>query len=262
MSAAAVAERTAPASRRATPAKGARPVAHAATGRVPVPATRPAAGGEQGARVPNRKGSGGQLRVEIIDAALRLLDTQPAEALSLRAVAKEARISPPAVYLQFDNRDDVMAAVVDEVWSKLAAAMESADRRARNRGPYAQLIAQVDAYLRFAMDSPTRYQILFTVQQRADGSDPDPIPVTRRMYTSLVGAVERCQQAGYRTLLPDTHDMAILVFVTAHGRVALSHSVPDVAHFSRPARIREWVHHTLAELVREPTPKRGRPLAK
>lgn len=217
---------------------------------------------DRAARVPNRKGDGGQLRGEIIDAALRLLATQPAETLSLRAVAKEAQISPPAVYLQFDNRDEVMAAVVDEVWSKLAAAMEGADRRARNRGPYAQLIAQVDAYLRFALDSPTRYQILFTVAQVTDVADPDPIPVTRKMYNSLFRAVERCQQAGYRTLLPDTQDMTILVFVTAHGRVALSHSVPDVAHFSRPARIREWVHGTLAELVTEPAAKRARQTAK
>lgn len=212
---------------------------------------------DRGARVPNRKGDGDQLRVEIIDAALRLLATHPAEALSLRAVAKEAQISPPAVYLQFDNRDDVMAAVTEEVWSKLAATMEAADRRARARGPYAQLIAQVDAYLRFALDSPTRYEILFTVQQATGGADSDPIPVTRKMYNSLFRAVERCQQAGYQTLLPDTQDMTVLVFVAAHGRVALSHTIPDVAHFSRPGRIREWVHVTLDALVREPATARA-----
>jgi AcrR family transcriptional regulator len=180
---------------------------------------------------------------------MRLLATVPAPALSLRGIAREARISAAAIYLQFEGRDEIIFELVCTAWRDLAEAMERADDSAEADGPLAQLYAQVHAYLSFALDSPTRYELLFTLQ-------PDPA-ITERMLTEepvapvywiLQRAVERCADAGLGMRFGDIPQMTVLVFVIAHGRVALSHAVAG-SNFSRPDVMRDYVDSVLAGLV-------------
>jgi AcrR family transcriptional regulator len=180
---------------------------------------------------------------------MRLLATVPAPAVSLRAIAREARITAPAIYLHFSSRDEIMFELICTAWRDLANEMTRADERARPFGPLAQLRAQVHAYLTFALGSPTRYQLLFTLQ-------PDPLltqrvltdqPVTP-VYQVLEQAVKRCADAGLCLMLDDIYNMTVLIFVIAHGRVALSHAVPN-HNFSRPEVIREYVDTVLDGIV-------------
>jgi AcrR family transcriptional regulator len=222
------------------------------------PAQRPP---RYSARASNRRGDGQRLRAEIIEAAMRLLATVPAPALSLRAIAREARISAPAIYLQFDSRDEIIFELVCTAWRELAEAMGRADDEAADSGPLAQLYAQVHAYLKFALASPTRYELLFTLQ-------PDPA-ITERMLTDqpvspvyrvLEHAVKRCAEAGIGMRVDDIYNMTVLIFVIAHGRVALSHAVPG-QEFSRPEIIRSYVDAILGSIVYEipEAPARDRP---
>jgi AcrR family transcriptional regulator len=209
---------------------------------------------QDGSRTLNKRGDGQRLRTEIIEAAMRLLATFPAPALSLRAIAREAGISAPAIYLQFDSRDEIIFELVTAAWRDLAEAMARADEEASGDGPQARLYAQVHAYLSFALASPTRYELLFTLQ-------PDQA-ITERMladlpvspvYRVLERAVRRCADAGLQMRFDDVPTMTVLIFVIAHGRVALSHAVPG-HEFSRPDVIREFVDTMIGGVVRQPEP--------
>jgi hypothetical protein len=127
--------------------------------------------------------------------------------------------------------------------------MRLADRRAEPCGPVAQLRAQVHSYLSYALASPTRYQLLFTLQ-------PDPVLMegmpedqpTGPVYYVLEEAVKRCASAGVPLILDDAFDMTVFIFVIAHGRVALSHAVTGV-DFSQPDVIRNYVDTVLDAIL-------------
>src|ERR1700760_4711016 len=65
----------------------------------------------------------GDLRRALIDAATRLLETEGPSALSLRAVAREAGVSPAAPYHHFKDKSELLEAVAGEGWTQLDAAI-------------------------------------------------------------------------------------------------------------------------------------------
>jgi AcrR family transcriptional regulator len=187
---------------------------------------------------------------------MRLLKTRPVQSLSLRAIAREAGVTAPAIYLHFGSRDEIILEVIRTTWGDLAEAMRAADQRTESQGPVAQLRAQVHSYLSYALASPTRYELLFTLQ-------PDPVLMqvapldqpTRPVYEVLEVAVKRCIGAGIPLVLDDVFDMTVLIFVIAHGRVALSHAVSGI-DFSSPAAIRIYVD-TVLDAILPWVPKAG-----
>jgi AcrR family transcriptional regulator len=199
-------------------------------------------------RLRNRRGDGARLRTDLIEAAARLLDSLPASSISMRSIAREAGVSAPSVYLHFGTIDDVMLEVIRMFWIELAEQMANAGAMAADRGPRAEVIAQVAAYLAFALAGRTRYDVLFSLQpsqpQGADGGTSPPAAV----YRVLRDAVVRCRAEGVRLPLEDDHDMTVLVFVVAHGRVALSHAGPGVA-VNSPDRIASFVSDVLDRLL-------------
>jgi AcrR family transcriptional regulator len=203
-------------------------------------------------RARNRRGDGLRLRSEILDAAMQIVESAGSSAVTLRAVARQAQVSAPAIYLHFENREQIMLEVLRQAWSDLAAAMSKADARAKHKGAYHQLAAQLRAYLRFALASRTRYELLFELQP--DSSSVDKVPEDQApapVYRVLRQAVARCREAGCRLLLDSDDEMTVLVFVVAHGRVALSHAVPGHP-FSQRREISAFVGDVLEKLVCSP----------
>src|SRR4051794_27860964 len=106
----------------------------------------------------NRRGEGERLRVEILDAARRLLADHPVEALSQRAVAREVGISPPALYLHFADRRALVWAVLEQLFAELARYTETAAAAAKDGSP---LRAWCLAYCRYGLENPGHYRLLF-----------------------------------------------------------------------------------------------------
>src|SRR5919107_731159 len=79
-------------------------------------------------RVPARRKTyhHGDLRQALLDAALELLRAEGAAALTLRAVARAAGVSQAAPYRHFADRGALVAAVAEEGFERLGAAMMGA----------------------------------------------------------------------------------------------------------------------------------------
>ncbi|MFT4507165.1 TetR/AcrR family transcriptional regulator [Caballeronia sp. 15711] len=77
------------------------------------------------------RGGGDQLRTEIVDVATRLLSTLgDSEPFLLRAVAKEANISRPSVYLHFADKTALMLAVLIQLFDEPAVSRDRAEAEA------------------------------------------------------------------------------------------------------------------------------------
>ena len=74
----------------------------------------------------NPRGHGERLHSELLDAAVRVLAAHgDTERLSIRAVAAEAQVSPPAVYRHFPDRRTLVRTVVHGMTDLRASKPES-----------------------------------------------------------------------------------------------------------------------------------------
>jgi AcrR family transcriptional regulator len=101
----------------------------------------------------------GDLRRALIDAASRLLEAEGPSALSLRAVAREAGVSPAAPYHHFKDKGELLEAVAGEGWTLLDSAISKA--RAEAATPADALDEIGVAYVCFARENPAIYRVMY-----------------------------------------------------------------------------------------------------
>lgn len=172
----------------------------------------------------NPRGEGARLRVELIEAAARLLESAgDAHALTLAAVAREAGISAPSIYRHFADRDQLVEAVVADRFERLDDALLTAMTGAPDSA--SALRACCAAYCRFGLDHPGHYQVLFSATLALDPNRPGDRP-GERVFGRLAGAVQACIEAG-AARQGDAHLMAVNVWVALHGIVSLRTSRPN-----------------------------------
>ncbi|MGL4340015.1 MAG: TetR/AcrR family transcriptional regulator [Rhodoglobus sp.] len=116
------------------------------------------------ARQRNPPGQGARLRDDIVESAVRLLARGIAPAaLSLRAVAREAQITAPAIYPHFAGIDELLVAVVARRFSEFSAALtEAVDALPQPHTHRDELSARCRAYLRFGLARWREYELLFS----------------------------------------------------------------------------------------------------
>jgi AcrR family transcriptional regulator len=177
-----------------------------------------------------KRGQGDLLRAEILDAAGRLLAERGDEdAVSIRMIAGAVGVTPPSIYLHFPDKDALIEAVCEERFKAFDDALEKAATSADD--PLAELRARGRAYVRFGLDNPEHYRVLFMAKHdRAMALDelvnPDgDVGAGARAFGHLVAAVVRAREAG-AIEAPDPVVTAILLWSGFHGIVSLLISEP------------------------------------
>lgn len=109
----------------------------------------------------------GDLRRALIDAARRILEAEGPTALSLRAVAREAGVSPAAPYHHFKDKGELLDAVADEGWRILNDAMKASGQKAGS--PRAAMASLGVAYVCFAREHPALYRVMYKRSRDKEG---------------------------------------------------------------------------------------------
>jgi AcrR family transcriptional regulator len=182
------------------------------------------------ARRRNRRGEGGRLREEIVDAASELLEQSGNEAaVTLRAVAREIGISAPSIYPHFANREEIVSAVLSRAFDALLARLRVVAESEPD--PVARLRALAHAYVAFAAEQPHRYRILFE-RHRPPGTTTIKKSETVEQLLGadalavMLDAVRDCIAAGASTA-PSPLTATIELWVALHGYVTLRVSSPE-----------------------------------
>jgi AcrR family transcriptional regulator len=168
------------------------------------------------------RGSGEQLREEILDATTELLlETGHAKAVSIRSVAQRVGVTPPSIYLHFADKDTLLDAVCARYFEKLDEEMQ---RAAADHPSMIDLLrAQGLAYVRFALKNPELYRIAMMGESRP-GSDVD-VALNSSAFVHMRTAVEALIAEG--TYPPgDATTLALELWTAAHGVSALLISRP------------------------------------
>ncbi|WP_204815064.1 TetR/AcrR family transcriptional regulator [Mycobacterium riyadhense] len=171
------------------------------------------------------RGSGDLLRHEILDAATELLlETGQARAVSIRSVAQRVGVTPPSIYLHFEDKDALLDAVCAHYLARLDQAMEQV-ASAGQQSTVDVLRAQGLAYVRFAVQTPELYR-LATMGEWRSGSNVD-IALDSSAFKHMRASVQTLMDEGvYRSDDPTT--IALELWTAAHGVAALLIAKPHL----------------------------------
>lgn len=101
----------------------------------------------------------GDLSRALVTAARRILESEGPAALSLRAVAREAGVSPAAPYHHFKDKNELLEAVAHEGWMQLGA--EVAKARSEASSEHSALSEIGVTYVAFARQNPALYRVMY-----------------------------------------------------------------------------------------------------
>lgn len=179
------------------------------------------------------RGSGEQLREEILDATTDLLlETGHEKSVSIRSVAQRVGVTPPSIYLHFADKEALLDAVCARYFENLDEVM----RKAAEDQPTTvdRLWAQGMAYVRFALHTPELYRIAFMGEPRP-GSDVD-LALNSSAFVHLSDSIQSLiDEEVYPKC--DVTVAALELLAVAHGLAALMISRPylpfgDVEEFA------------------------------
>lgn len=176
----------------------------------------------------NQRGEGSRLREELIQAAMRVLDSAPGSQLSLRLVAREAGVAAPSVYPHFPDVRTMMTEIVRECWRQVGEDMAAAATTSASPAPGAssRLKNQLSAFVDYAMGRPSRYQMLFGLNPIGQQEEDETQGHLRPAYRQVLQSIEEFVAEGGKLPSEDKASTTLLVISLAHGRIALAHLAP------------------------------------
>ncbi|MFD6155756.1 TetR/AcrR family transcriptional regulator [Nocardia sp. NPDC060256] len=169
------------------------------------------------------RGTGAQLRAEILDAAGELLArTGHADAVSIREISRRVGVSAPSIYRHFADKDELIEAVVVRVFEDLDAAI--AAESDPSVSPITRLCEQGLAYVRFAREHPEQYR-LATIPSMSGGAVDQVLG--SGAFLRFARTVQECMDAGVITP-GDPLPVVLDLWAAAHGIASLLIAKPFI----------------------------------
>ncbi|CAN5821301.1 TetR/AcrR family transcriptional regulator [soil metagenome] len=181
-------------------------------------------------RVRSRKGEGDRLREEILDAAQDLLiETGAEEEVSIRSVADAVGVTPPSIYRHFRDKSHLIFEVCVRCFDRLAEVIAAAEVPG---DPFATLDQQARAYIRFGVEHPEHYRIMFMGRVDLTPEEyAEELLLDSSAFGMLCKTIEGCFASGRlrpRLEAAGVLEVALLSFATVHGLTSLLVAKPGM----------------------------------
>lgn len=203
-----------------------------------------------GPRKRARRGEGDKLRADIISAAERLLmATGDEDKVSIRAISKLVGVTPPAIYMHFEDKDsllfEVCAGRFQEFHTYLADAFATSD------DPVESLRAGGQAYIQFGLDHPEQYRMLFMTRSHIDPAEHEleDVPGLSSFYL-LVRAVQDCIEDELFRDDIDAFSASVSLWAGLHGLTSALISHPNFPFLSLDRTMHDLLEVVLKGLLR------------
>jgi AcrR family transcriptional regulator len=174
------------------------------------------------ARPRNPKGQGDRLRDEILGAARRILEESGTEdAVTLRATAREAGVTAPAIYSHFANREEMVETVIAAAFDEFATAVLG--EMTGIEDPTRRLRAACRAYVDYGHRHPATYRVIFT--RHRPSALPSVAASADAVFQILVDLLDESAAIGRRDG-GDARTDAATLWLGMHGLATLPPSHP------------------------------------
>ena len=171
-----------------------------------------AVAGARPRRKPRDRYHHGDLRRALLDEALRTIQQDGVEALTLRTIGVRLGVSRTALYRHFTDKRALLSSVATEGFRLLTERLLNAWKAGGIRGFNAMGVA----YIRFAMGNPSHYRVMFGGFVDDGPRDDDLICESTAAFQALVDAIVALQQEGV-VRKDDALQLAQFIWAVVHG---------------------------------------------
>ena len=156
----------------------------------------------------------GDLQQALLEEALRTIQTDGVDHLTLRTVGEKLGVSRTALYRHFSDKQALLAAVGREGFRMLRLALTDAwDQHGRGREGFE---AMGMAYVNFAVTHPSHYRVMFGRFVESCAKDTAFVEEAASAFQVLVDSLVEQQQAGL-VRRDDPLLLARLIWSFVHG---------------------------------------------
>ena len=182
------------------------------------------------------------LRREILDAASQLFVEEGYHRLTMRRLAERIEYSPTTIYLYFKDKHELLGAVCEETFSRLAGKLERLQKTSGT--PLGRLRDGLRTYIEFGLAHPNQY--LVTFMSPSPGMDAGSFEGSAgsRAFDTLRQSVRACSENG-DIHTADVEMTAQALWAGVHGVTSLFITMKGFPFVDRAA----LVDHTIGTLT-------------
>lgn len=184
------------------------------------------------------------LREACVEEALRIIEADGLEQLSLREVARRLGVSHQAPYRHFESRDHILAEAVGRAFSRFAAHLEG---RVRHDDPVRDLGSLGAAYIAFALRHPSHYRLMFGAPLPVAGDAAGLPGLAEKPFAILRGVIRRFPGKEDEE---DVRRDALFAWTAVHGLASILQTRIGTAVGLHAEDITEVVAHDLRRIAR------------
>ena len=156
-------------------------------------------------------------REKLCDVAARMFAERGKDGFTMRELASELGVSPMTPYRYFHDKDEILAAVRARIFLQFAVTLEQAYAVPGDAGDRARSAAE--AYVRFALENPSSYKLMFDMSQPGEGNYPELAQASDRARKTMTRHIPGMIEAGM--LQGDPEIIGHVFWVILHGVVTL-----------------------------------------
>ena len=179
-----------------------------------------------------------ETRAKIVETAARLLSEEGAAALTIRAAAQAAGLQAPAIYRFFEDKDALLDAVAEHVFTTYVAGKSLADT---GDDPVAALRAGWDAHIGFGLANAALFGLLVSPGRVS--------PAAEAGLAVLRARVHRVAEAG-RLRVPERRAVELVHAAGTGAVLTLLESPPE----DRDLGLADTMYEAVTRLILTDTP--------
>lgn len=162
-----------------------------------------------------------QLRQNILGAAQKIINKEGFKALSMRKLAERIEYSPGAIYLHFQNRNQIAQELALAGYGQL---FEELIAVSQTKGLVERLKNVGLAYVSFGLKHPETYRLVFMGDadyMEAVFTNPAPDHPAKKCYQILTDIAEALKNEGHYRGKLKPNEIADTIWAALHGIVSL-----------------------------------------
>ncbi|MGA1465410.1 MAG: TetR/AcrR family transcriptional regulator [Bacteroidetes bacterium] len=189
---------------------------------------------------------------DILRVTRELLIRDGFSKLSMRKIANELDVTATTLYHYFENKDDLLLALVEDSIRQLADALRQSMEQEAD--PVTRLGILTDTFWKFALDHPQEYEVIYMVRPEEMPKFPkEKFQEIRSVYEMLAGVIQDGVEAG----LLDVEDplvSAYTLWAQLHGVVSVILSRRLDTRISQSQFLEQAKDHIIQGFITQKTP--------
>lgn len=192
------------------------------------------------------------LREDILEVSRNLLVKDGFGKMSMRKIAKRAGVSATSIYLHFQNKDELLLALIESSIAKLSSALEK--NLTDSDDSITKLEKMAHSFLDFAFENPQEYEIIYMVRPEEMPKFPkEKFQQIRKIYELLADIISEGKRTGALNV-DDPLMSSYLIWAQLHGVASVIISRRLDTRIPDEEFVRQALDHIIQGFISQKTP--------